>query len=313
MNKQPLLIIAGPTASGKTALSVELAQRLGGEIISADSMQVYRGMDIGTAKITAAEMQGIPHHLIDIRNPEEEWNVMSFCRLAAETIDAIAARGRLPIVAGGTGFYIHALAYGAEFEEEPETEVRIQLEQLSSDQLYEKLQQADPASAVAIHPHNRKRIIRALEYHAQTGRRMSELNERLRQKPAAYQLCFLVLDMDRAQLYERIDQRVDQMLEQGLVNEVQKLKADGCTRDMVSMKGLGYKEILAYLEGEMPLEEAVYVLKRDTRHFAKRQMTWMRREPDAVFLQREQAGTLADRAEALARTMLMLPENDRKS
>lgn len=238
---------------------------------------------------------------------------MSFCRLAAETIDAIAARGRLPIVAGGTGFYIHALAYGAEFEEEPETEVRIQLEQLSSDQLYEKLQQADPASAVTIHPHNRKRIIRALEYHAQTGRRMSELNERLRQKPAAYQLCFLVLDMDRAQLYERIDQRVDQMLEQGLVNEVQKLKADGCTRDMVSMKGLGYKEILAYLEGEMPLEEAVYVLKRDTRHFAKRQMTWMRREPDAVFLQREPAGTLADRAEALARTMLMLPENDRKS
>lgn len=306
MNKQPLLIIAGPTASGKTALSVELAKRLNGEIISADSMQVYRGMDIGTAKVTPDEMQGVPHHLIDIREPYEEWNVMSFCRLAAEKIEAIASRGKLPILAGGTGFYIHALAYGAEFEEETKSEVRERLELRDDGDLYAYLQQVDPASAEAIHPNNRKRVIRALEYYEQTGHRMSELNARLREKEAAYALCFLVLNLDRAKLYERIDSRVDQMLEQGLVEEVRRLQEAGCTRDMVSMKGLGYKEILAYLEGEISLEEAVYVLKRDTRHFAKRQLTWMRREPEAVFLDREPVQTLADRAEAIARKRLFL-------
>lgn len=309
MKKQPLLIIAGPTASGKTALSVELAKRLNGEIISADSMQVYRGMDIGTAKVTPEEMQGVPHHLIDIREPYEEWNVMDFCRLAAETIDEIASRGKLPILAGGTGFYIHALAYGAEFEEEIKDRVREKLEQRSDEDLYAYLRRVDPASCETIHMNNRKRVIRALEYFEQTGHRMSELNARLREKEAAYELCFLVLDLERAQLYERIDRRVDQMLEQGLVEEVKRLKEAGCRREMVSMKGLGYKEILAYLEGEMSLEEAVYVLKRDTRHFAKRQLTWMRREKEAVFLQREPVETLTARAEALARKRLDLVQN----
>jgi len=297
MKKQPLLIIAGPTASGKTALSVELAKRLNGEIISADSMQVYRGMDIGTAKVTSEEMQGVPHHLIDILEPHEEWNVMEFCRLAAEKIDEIASRGRLPILAGGTGFYIHALAYGAEFEEETKCKVREQLEKRSDEDLYEYLQQVDPASCETIHMNNRKRVIRALEYYEQTGNRMSELNARLKEKEAVYDLCFLVLDLDRAVLYERIDRRVDIMLEQGLVDEVRGLRDAGYHREMVSMKGLGYKEILAYLDGEISLEEAVYVLKRDTRHFAKRQLTWMRREKDVTFLEREPVETLVERAE----------------
>lgn len=304
MKKQPLLIIAGPTASGKTALSVELAKRLNGEIISADSMQVYRGMDIGTAKVTSEEMQGVPHHLIDILEPHEEWNVMEFCRLAAEKIDEIASRGRLPILAGGTGFYIHALAYGAEFEEETKSEVREQLEKRSDEDLYAYLLQVDPASCETIHMNNRKRVIRALEYYEQTGNRMSELNARLKEKEAVYDLCFLVLDLDRTVLYERIDHRVDIMLEQGLVDEVRRLRDAGYHREMVSMKGLGYKEILAYLDGEISLEEAVYVLKRDTRHFAKRQLTWMRREKDVTFLEREPVETLVERAEKVVKEKL---------
>ena len=306
MKKQPLLIIAGPTASGKTALSVELAKRLNGEIISADSMQVYRGMDIGTAKVTALEMQGVPHHLIDILEPHEEWNVMEFCRLAAEKIDEIASRGKLPILAGGTGFYIHALAYGAEFEEETKSEVRERLEQRSDEDLYAYLQRVDPASCETIHMNNRKRVIRALEYYEQTGNRMSDLNARLKEKEAVYDLCFLVLDLDRAVLYERIERRVDIMLEQGLVDEVRKLRDAGYHREMVSMKGLGYKEILAYLDGEMSLEEAVYVLKRDTRHFAKRQLTWMRREKDVTFLEREPVETLVERAEKVVKEKIMV-------
>ncbi|MCI8632609.1 MAG: tRNA (adenosine(37)-N6)-dimethylallyltransferase MiaA [Lachnospiraceae bacterium] len=304
MNKQPLLILAGPTASGKTSLSLQLARRLNGEIISADSMQVYRGMDIGTAKITPAEMDGIPHHLIDIREPDEEWNVMSFCRLAAEKIEEIASRGRLPMVVGGTGFYIHALAYGAEFEEEAENESRKRLEGWTQEALFAYLQKVDPKSAQTIHPHNRKRIIRALEYFEQTGKPISELNARLQAKPSPYRLCYLVLDVERQRLYEQIDARVEEMLQRGLVQEVTRLKQAGCHKEMVSMKGLGYKEILAYLEGEISLEEAVYILKRDTRHFAKRQLTWMRREKEAVFLPKEPQNTLLDRACQLIDSML---------
>ena len=200
-------------------------------------------------------------------------------------------------MAGGTGFYIHALAYGAEFEEETKSKVREQLEKRSDEDLYAYLQQVDPASCETIHMNNRKRVIRALEYYEQTGNRMSELNARLKEKEAVYDLCFLVLDLDRTVLYERIDRRVDIMLEQGLVDEVRRLRDAGYHREMVSMKGLGYKEILAYLDGEISLEEAVYVLKRDTRHFAKRQLTWMRREKDVTFLEREPVETLVDRAE----------------
>ena len=300
--KIPLLILAGPTASGKTSLSVELAGKLDAEIISADSMQVYRGMDIGTAKVTREEMGGIPHHLIDICDPivysqEEEWNVMRFVNEAQEAIRDISSRGRLPMLVGGTGFYIHALAYGAEFEEEPgDSGIRSRLEALSTDELFERLRTNDPLSAERIHPNNRKRVIRALEYYEMNGAPISEMNDRLKEKESPYRLCYLVLDMPRAKLYERIDLRVDQMIEQGLVREVESLREKGATSDMVSMKGLGYKEILSYLNGEMTLEEAIYILKRDTRHFAKRQLTWWRGEKDAIFLPVDPRETLCERA-----------------
>ena len=282
--KQPLYIIAGPTAAGKSALAVALAKKINGEVISGDSMQVYRGMDIGTAKITPEEMEGVPHHLIDCVEPWEEWNVAKFVELAREAIEDIASRGRVPIVAGGTGFYLHALAYGAEFEpEETASECRRALEARAETEegragLYDQLVAVDPAAAEAIHPNNIKRVIRALEYHLQTGGLISEHNKKLRAKESPYDLHFYVLNMDRARLYERIDRRVDLMIESGLVEEVRGLRAKGCDRSLVSMQGLGYKEIIAYLEGEISLEEAVRVLKRDTRHFAKRQLTWFRRE-----------------------------------
>lgn len=300
--KIPLVILAGPTAVGKTALSIELAKALNGEIISADSMQVYRRMDIGTAKITKEEMQGVPHHLIDICEPTEEWNVMRFVKESERLIREIHERGHVPIVAGGTGFYIHALAYGAEFEEEETaSELRKELEQWSTDDLHNKLKELDPVSAEKIHPNNRKRVIRAVEYALDTGRPISELNERLKQKESPYALCYLVLNLPREILYDRIEKRIDIMLEQGLVDEVRKLKDEGCDRSMVSMKGLGYKEILAYLDGECSLDEAVTILKRDTRHFAKRQLTWWRGEAEAIFLEKTPEETLLERAVDMVR------------
>lgn len=300
--KIPLVILAGPTAVGKTALSIELAKALNGEIISADSMQVYRRMDIGTAKITKEEMQGVPHHLIDICEPTEEWNVMRFVKESERLIREIHERGHVPIVAGGTGFYIHALAYGAEFEEEETaSELRKELEQWSTDDLHNKLKELDPVSAEKIHPNNRKRVIRAVEYAMDTGHPISELNERLKQKESPYALCYLVLNLPREILYDRIEKRIDIMLEQGLVDEVRKLKDEGCDRSMVSMKGLGYKEILAYLDGECSLDEAVTILKRDTRHFAKRQLTWWRGEAEAIFLEKTPEETLLERAVDMVR------------
>lgn len=284
MMKKPLYIIAGPTAAGKSALAVELAKKLDGEIISGDSMQVYRGMNIGTAKIRPEEMQGIPHHLIDCVDPWEEWNVARFTELARQTAEEIWKRGRIPIVAGGTGFYLHALAYGAEFTpEETGGSCRRKLEETAAaeggpQELYRRLMEADPEAAERIHPNNVKRVIRALEFFLQTGHRISEHNDEQKQKESPYELHYNVLSMDRERLYERIDRRVDEMMRAGLVEEVQGLLRQGCERSMVSMQGLGYKEIIAYLAGETTLEEAVYILKRDTRHFAKRQLTWFRRE-----------------------------------
>lgn len=284
MMKKPLYIIAGPTAAGKSALAVELAKKLDGEIISGDSMQVYRGMNIGTAKIRPEEMQGIPHHLIDCVDPWEEWNVARFTELARQTAEEIWKRGRIPIVAGGTGFYLHALAYGAEFtSEETGGSCRRKLEETAAaeggpQELYHCLMEADPEAAERIHPNNVKRVIRALEFFLQTGHRISEHNDEQKQKESPYELHYNVLSMDRERLYERIDRRVDEMMRAGLVEEVQGLLRQGCERSMVSMQGLGYKEIIAYLAGETTLEEAVYILKRDTRHFAKRQLTWFRRE-----------------------------------
>ncbi len=297
MNKQPLVIVAGPTASGKSALGVELAKALSGEIISADSMQVYRGMDIGTAKIRPAEMQGVPHHLLDCVEPSEEWNVMEFTRRAREKVTEIASRGKLPIVVGGTGFYIHALAYGAEFGEEPESGIRSLLEQEGSETLYQRLRALDPEGAEAIHPNNRKRVIRALEYFYQTGEPISAHNARLKAQESPYELVYLVLNPDRALLYERIEARVDEMMAEGLVEEVRTLLAQGARREWVSMQGLGYKEIAACLSGECSLEDAVAAVKLGTRHYAKRQLTWFRREADAVFL------PVSDRTSLLSEAM----------
>ena len=291
--KQPLIILTGPTASGKTALSVELAKRIGGEIISADSMQVYRHMDVGSAKVTAEEMDGVPHHLIDVLDPQDAFNVVVFQEMAKKAMEEIYRNGHIPIVAGGTGFYIQALLNDIDFtENDGDTEYRQSLEKLAAEQganvLHEKLRAVDPASADAIHANNVKRVIRALEFYEQTGKRISEHNEEERQKESPYNFAYYVLNMDRARLYSRIDMRVDKMVEDGLVEEVEKLKSMGCTRDMVSMQGLGYKEILDYLAGECSLEEAIYILKRDTRHFAKRQLTWFKREKEVSWLTQEE-------------------------
>lgn len=293
--KQPLIIITGPTASGKTALSVELAKRIGGEIISADSMQVYRHMDIGSAKVTKEEMDGVPHHLIDVLDPKDAFNVVVFQELAKEAMEKIRANGHIPIVAGGTGFYIQALLNDIDFtENDGDMEYRQSLEQMALEQgtevLHEKLRLVDPASADAIHANNVKRVIRALEFYEKTGKRISEHNEEERKKESPYNFAYYVLNMERERLYSRIDLRVDQMLEHGLEAEVKHLSAMGCTRDMVSMQGLGYKEILDYLNGEISLEEAVYVLKRDTRHFAKRQLTWFKREKEVTWINQEEFG-----------------------
>ena len=293
--KQPLIILTGPTASGKTALSVELAKRIGGEIISADSMQVYRYMDVGSAKVTVEEMDGVPHHLIDVLDPQDSFNVVTFQEMAKEAMKKIYANGHIPIVAGGTGFYIQALLYDIDFtDNDGDMEYRHHLEELAKEQgaevLHSMLKEVDPPSAEAIHANNVKRVIRALEFYKKTGQRISDHNEEERQKESPYNFAYYVLNMDRATLYDRIDLRVDRMIEAGLEEEVKQLKAMGCTRDMVSMQGLGYKEILDYLNGVLSLEEAVYILKRDTRHFAKRQLTWFKREKDVTWITQENFG-----------------------
>lgn len=287
--KPNLIILTGPTAVGKSALSVRLAQELNGEIISADSMQVYRGMDIGSAKIKVEEMQGIPHYLIDELDPREEFNIVQFQRLAKKYISAIHEKGKIPMLVGGTGFYIQSVLYDIDFTEtEQETAYREYLSELAEKEgvscLHARLKEIDPEAASQIHKNNVKRIIRALEYHHQTGKRISEHNLREREKDAAYDACYFVLNDDRTSIYERIDARVDQMITDGLVQEVRQLQKLGCTADMVAMQGLGYKEILAYLNGTYTLEEAVYIIKRDTRHFAKRQLTWFKRERDVIWL-----------------------------
>lgn len=293
MMKQPLVVLTGPTAVGKTKLSIDLAKILDGEIISADSMQVYRHMDIGSAKIREEEMEGVPHHLIDILEPWEEFHVVKFQQMAKEAMRGIWQRGHVPILTGGTGFYIQAVLYDIDFTDEAGDEAcRQELERYAeengTDALHDLLRKADPKAAEEIHPHNVKRVIRALEYHRQTGKRISEHNERERRKVSPYNAVYFVLNDDRKKIYEQIDLRVDQMLEQGLVDEVRHLKELGCTKEMVSMQGLGYKEILEYLEGECSLEDAVYRIKRDTRHFAKRQITWFKREKEVVWINKQE-------------------------
>ncbi len=289
---KPLVILTGPTAVGKTALSIKLASEIGGEIISADSMQVYRQMNIGSAKIKPEEMGGIPHHLIDILEPEEEFNVCLFEKLALEAMEQIYERGHIPVVVGGTGFYIQALLYQIDFtEEETDTAYRDKLWQLGEEKgnhyLHELLRKVDPKSAEEIHENNRKRVIRALEFYENCGKPISTHNKEQRQKTSAYNSCYFVLTDDRKKLYERIESRVDQMLSKGLVDEVRTLKERGCNASMVSMQGLGYKEILEYLDGRCSLLEAVEKIKKETRHFAKRQLTWFRREKDVIWIDKQ--------------------------
>ena len=287
--RPPLVIVAGPTASGKSDTAVELALRLGGSVISADSMQVYRGMDIGSAKITEAEMRGVPHYLIDCADPEEEWNVVTFQKQAREAIRQVLAQGRLPILCGGTGFYIQSVLYDIDFTEmDSQPDYRMALEREAREKgpqvLYDRLVLADPEAARAIHPNNVKRVIRALEFHQKSGgQKISRHNEEQRARQAAYDCVFYVLTMDRTRLYERIDRRVDIMMEKGLVREVQELRERGLTSEDVSMQGLGYKQVLESMEGLYDLDEAVYRIKRDSRHFAKRQLTWFRRESGGRF------------------------------
>lgn len=301
--KQPLLILTGPTAVGKTALSTRLAKAVGGEIISADSMQVYRHMNIGSAKVSVEEMDGIPHHLIDVLEPDQDFNVVTFQAMAKKAMEEIVSRGHLPVVVGGTGFYIQALLYDIDFKEnEAGSPIRRELEELAAkagdrgpELLHAMLKEIDPASAAEIHQNNVKRVIRAIEYYRQNGEPISDHNAAMRQKDSPYNFLYYVLNRERPVLYERIDRRVDMMLEQGLVEEVKNLQAMGCRRGQTAMQGLGYKEILDYLEGMCTLEEAVYVLKRDTRHFAKRQLTWFKRERNVRWLNLEEFDCSPDR------------------
>lgn len=289
MNKKPMVILTGPTAVGKTALSIELAKKINGAIISADSMQVYKHMDIGSAKIMPEEMQGITHYLIDELEPSEEFHVVRFVELAKKYMQDIYAAGKIPIIVGGTGFYIQALLYDIDFaEQECDEEYRQSLEQLAyekgSETLHKMLREVDPESAEAIHANNIKRVIRALEFYHLSGKKISEHNEKERQKSSPYEFAYFVLSDDRAKLYANIDKRVDIMVERGLVDEVTRLQEMGCHSEMVAMQGLGYKEILDYLDGKSTLDEAIYIIKRETRHFAKRQLTWFRRERDVIWL-----------------------------
>lgn len=313
MQKKTMIILTGPTAVGKSALSVELAKQINGAIISADSMQVYRHMDIGSAKITPGEMQGITHYMIDELEPDEEFHVVRFVTMAKEYLNKIYADGKIPIIAGGTGFYIQALLYDIDFTKQQCDETyREKLEALAKERgaeyLHGMLREVDPASAEAIHANNIKRVIRALEFYHLSGKKISEHNETERQKQSPYNFAYFVLTDERAKLYDRIDRRVDAMVEAGLVDEVKKLKAMGCSRKMVSMQGLGYKEILAYLDGEYTLEEAIYIIKRETRHFAKRQLTWFKRERDVIWLDKQAFGY--DDAAILANMISILEEKE---
>ncbi len=291
MNKNSLLVITGPTASGKTDLAIKIAKQLNGEIISADSMQIYRYMNIGTAKPTIEERQGVPHHMIDIVDPDEEYNVALFQRHAKICIGEIAERGKLPILAGGSGLYVNSIIYPMDFTdavEDPDYRKHLKrvLEDKGAKYLHSLLMKVDLDTAGKLHPNDTRRIIRALEVYHLTGKTMKEYQQNFRELEPPYNLLLYGLAMEREILYDRINIRVDSMIRAGLVQEVKGLLDRGYTNNLVSMQGLGYKEIVAYLEGLVTLDEAVETLKRDTRRFAKRQLTWFRREKRIHWLDR---------------------------
>lgn len=298
MSKPPLIVLTGPTAVGKTDLSIRLAKAVNGEIISADSMQVYKKMNIGTAKIMPEEMDGVKHYLIDVLEPSEAFNVYTFKEMADKAIKEIYAKGKVPIIVGGTGFYIQAVLYDIDFSDnDADTSIRDELNRIYEEKgaafLHDMLRQVDAKAAEDIHENNVKRVIRAIEFYRQTGTKISEHNEKQRENESPYNFAYFVLNDDRQLLYDRIDKRIDKMLEAGLVDEVKSLMAEGLDKSLVSMQGLGYKEIIDYLNGDITLEEAIYILKRDTRHFAKRQLTWFRREKTVTFVNLDELGSRA--------------------
>lgn len=303
-----LVVLTGPTAVGKTEISIELAKRINGEIISADSIQVYKCMDIGSAKITAEEMQGIRHYLIDILNPDEEFNVHIFQQLAKKSMEEIYAKGKIPIIVGGTGFYIQSVLYDIKFDmTDDHHEYRKYLENLVKEKgnryLHTMLSEIDPESSQNIHFNNVKRVIRALEYYHDTGRRISEHNNEQHQNESPYNFAYFVLNDERELLYSRINSRVDKMIQSGLVDEVRNLLEMGYGLELISMQGIGYKEIAEFLEGKWTLEEAVELIKKNTRHFAKRQLTWFRREKEVSMIQ---CNELAHNKKKILDEMLMI-------
>ena len=290
--KNKLLVSAGPTAVGKTDLSIKLAQKLNGEIISADSMQIYKYMDIGSAKVMPEEMKGINHYMIDVVEPSESFSASQFKDMATEAINSIIEKDKTPIIAGGTGLYIDAATCNMNFSETDKDEkYREELEALANEKgneyIHNMLRDIDPESYKSIHPNNRKRVIRALEVYKLTGKAFSESNSKEEFYKSPYDVKYFVLTMDRQKLYERINLRVDIMMEKGLLDECKKLRDMGYTSDMQSMQGIGYKEVLYYLEGKISLEEAVDMIKQGSRNYAKRQLTWFRRDPRAIFLDKD--------------------------
>ena len=289
MKKQKLIVLTGPTAVGKSKLSIALAKAVGGEIISADSMQVYKYMNIGTDKISVDKMDGVPHHLIDFLEPTEDFNVFMFQKLVKAAIEDIASRGKVPILVGGTGFYIQAILKDIDFTETDEDDsYRKELEKRAEDgeahALFMELEEVDPESAKIIHENHTKRVIRASEYYRKTGRKISEHNQEQKENDSPYDFRYFVLTDDRKTLYSRIDARVDKMIEDGFEEEVRKLMEMNIPMTATSMQSLGYREMIGYINGEYDLERAIYLIKLNTRHFAKRQLTWFRREKDVLWL-----------------------------
>ena len=287
-----IICIAGPTASGKTALAVELAKKLNGEVVSCDSMQVYRRMDIGTAKPTREEMQGIPHHMIDVAEPDEDFSVSRYCDMASPIVDDIVARGKTAIIAGGTGLYMDSLIRGNAFAPFPATGVREKLEAQADAEgmqaMLRWLQSVDPDSAARLHLSDRKRILRALEVYLETGETITEHNRKTQQRPPKYSPLWLGLDFaDRGELYRRIDGRVDAMLKMGLMEEIRELLASGIPAKCTAMQAIGYKEFVNALNGEETVEAAAEEVKKSSRHYAKRQLTWFRRNPRLHWLTRQ--------------------------
>ena len=307
-----IICIAGPTASGKTALAVELAKELNGEVVSCDSMQIYKRMDIGTAKPTVEEMQGIPHHMIDVAEPEEDFSVSRYCAMAAPIVDDIISRGKTAIIAGGTGLYMDSLIQGNDFAPFPSTGVRERLEQEVEEQgiqvLFDRLAAVDPQAAGKLHLSDKKRIIRALEVYLETGQTITEHNRKTRLIPPRYSPLWLGLDFEnRADLYARIDRRVGLMLEQGLIAEIQGLLAAGIPPKCTAMQAIGYKEFLAALKWECTIEEAADQVRQSSRRYAKRQLTWFRRNKEIHWLLRQEGQS---GAEIMAAARRFLQEND---